>query len=141
MKMQETLHANFLRLIDESGLTGELKTVAEKIGFDTVYTSHLKAGRRNITFETAEKIATGFGVPLYELYRGAFPEIDGIPYQEPTDGALDLPEGLTATTEDLRAFIHLLELPESVKKPIIEHINSQHEKSVQKQTKKKKTAV
>lgn len=43
---------------------------ALKIGIDRTYYSSIEAGKRNVSLENIEKIASGFSIDISSLFRG-----------------------------------------------------------------------
>jgi len=52
----------------QTGLSQE--KFALHIGMDRTYFASVEAGRRNVSIVNIQKIAEGFGVSLFELFRG-----------------------------------------------------------------------
>lgn len=68
VKSAKMLGVRIKTLREERGWTQA--ECAAHLGFHYSYVGHLEAGNKNITLATAEKIASGFGISLEELFKG-----------------------------------------------------------------------
>lgn len=66
--VKEKLGVKIRALRQKTGLSQE--KFALKIGMDRTYFSSVEAGKRNISLVNLEKIATGLGISLSELFEG-----------------------------------------------------------------------
>lgn len=66
--IQQALGERIRKLRNDTGLSQE--KFALKIGMDRTYFASVEAGRRNISICNIEKIASGLGVSLSELFTG-----------------------------------------------------------------------
>ena len=66
--IQEELGKRIKQLRNERKISQE--KFALSIGMDRTYFASVEAGNRNVSLLNIEKIASGFGVSLEELFRG-----------------------------------------------------------------------
>ena len=66
MKLLQSIGGRIQFLRERKGLTQE--QLEERTGVNTKYISAIERGNKNATVKTLEKIASGLGVELYELF-------------------------------------------------------------------------
>ena len=66
MKLLQSIGGRIQFLRERKGLTQE--QLEERTGVNTKYISAIERGNKNATVRTLEKIASGLGVELYELF-------------------------------------------------------------------------